>query len=69
VEERDGGLVGLQLSDAARTGRQVALEIRVDIRRKMMFDEVRQESDEVVTAAFLWHGNQSGSRVSGLEVP
>ena len=47
----------------------MALEIRVHVRRKMMLDEVREESDDIVTAAFLWHGNQSGFRISGLEVP
>src|SRR3954471_4453481 len=34
VQERDGGLIGLELRDAARAGRQVPLEIGVHLRRQ-----------------------------------
>src|SRR5690606_17938644 len=43
VEERDGGLVGLQLRHAAGAGRQVALERLVHPRRQLMLDEVGQQ--------------------------
>jgi hypothetical protein len=71
VEEGDGGLIRLQLRHAARTRGEVALEIRMHVRRQMMFNEVSQESNEIGAAAFLWHRRfQSGSQVQvRLKVP
>ena len=56
VEQRDGRLVGFQLRDAARACGQVTFESRVHLGRKVMLDEIREKPDEIVAAAFLWHG-------------
>src|SRR5262245_50609589 len=42
-EERDGGLIGLELGHAAWTRRQVAFEIGVDLGRQVALDEVREQ--------------------------
>jgi len=52
MEKGHGRLVGLQLSDAARTTGQVTFEISVHAGRQMMLDEIREKSDEIVAAAF-----------------
>ena len=52
VEEGDRRLVGLQLRDAARARGEVAFELRVDVRRQLVLDVVREEPDEVGAAPF-----------------
>ena len=52
VEEGDRRFVGLELRDAARAAREVALELRVDVRRQLVLDVVREEPDEVGAAPF-----------------
>jgi hypothetical protein len=53
VEQRHGGLIGLELCDAAGARSQVPLQCRVYRRRQMMFHEVRQEAHEIGAAAFF----------------
>lgn len=52
TEQGDGRLIGLELRDAARAGRQVPLEVGVDLLGQMMLHEVRQKAHEVGAAAF-----------------
>jgi hypothetical protein len=49
-------LVGFQLRDAARACRKMTLESGVHLGRQVMLDEIREKPDEIVAAAFLWHG-------------
>jgi hypothetical protein len=53
VEERDSRLIGLELGDAARTLREVALQLRMHCGGQVMLDEIRQQSHEVGAAAFV----------------
>ena len=46
-QQRERGLVGLELGDAAGTRGEVAFEIGVDVRRQVMFEIVREEPDDV----------------------
>jgi hypothetical protein len=66
MQERDGGLIGLQLRDTAGAGGQMTLELGVDAGGKMMLDEISEEPDDIVAAAFLRHGRLSSSG-SGFE--
>ena len=50
MEERNGRLIGLELRDAAGTGGEVPLQIRVDLRRQMVLDEIREETHEIGAA-------------------
>jgi len=58
-------LVSLELSQAPRARREVAFEFGVHVRRKVLLDEIRQKSHEVVAASLVAHGQVSvpGSRV------
>jgi hypothetical protein len=60
MEKGNRGLVRLQLGDAAGTPREVLLEALVDLWREVMFDEVRQQAHEFVTA---FHGGFSRNPV------
>jgi hypothetical protein len=62
-------LVGLELRDASWAGGQVPFQFRVYVWRKMLLDEVRQESYEIVAASLVAHGQVSalGPQVSGQE--
>jgi hypothetical protein len=53
VEQRHGGLIGLELCDAPGARSQVPLQFRVYRRRQMMLHEVRQEAHEIGAAAFF----------------
>ena len=65
VKQGNGGLVGFQLRNAARTRREMPFEIRVDVRRQVTLDEVGEKPDEIVAAAFLRH-SRSSAQVRGL---
>ena len=69
MEQGYGRLVGLELRDASWARGQMPFEFSVHVRRKMLLDEVRQESDEIVAASLVAHGQVSvpGPRVSGQE--
>ena len=64
MEEGNCGLVRLELRNAARTGCQVPLELRVHLRRQVVFHEIRQQTHEIGAAAFFWHGSSLQSQAA-----
>jgi hypothetical protein len=65
VQKRYRRSIGFELGHAPRARREVAFELRVHVRRKVLLDKIRQESHEVVAASLVVHGQVSvqGSRV------
>jgi hypothetical protein len=51
AQERDGGLIGLELRETAGAFREVLLQLLVDLRRELVLDVVRQEAHDVSATA------------------
>lgn len=70
MEKRNRGLIGLQLRNATRARGQMPLELGVDAGRQVMLDEISEEGDDIVAAAFLSHERlQFRFRVRALKIP
>jgi hypothetical protein len=65
-EQGDGGLVGAELRDAARTPRQVPLELLAKRRGQLTFQVVRQEAHYAATPS---HGVSHGASNDECQMP
>jgi hypothetical protein len=53
VEKGNGGLIRLELGDTAGTPREVSFQLRMDRRRQVVLDKIRQQAHQIVAATFV----------------
>lgn len=69
LQQRERGLVGLELRDASGTLGEVAFKIGVHVGRQLMFEIVREQPDDVGAGAIVRGMGQGASSTAKSQLP